>query len=235
MMSFWSDTYFIVMGVATLGRRGGASLLENKRRPVKVRWPTVDRREMADGFSAQEDNEDFDYEDQRMGRRPEPGDGLRERVVAKVLGPFKSPQLMCSPCCTFPTSYGVAEPRDHYNLVYVCMLMAGVGFLLPWSSYISAIDYFFYLYHSDFSTVSEAIPVTYLLTTLFFSTINIGLVNLFSIHARIRFGYVMFTLSLVFIPLLDIGINNCTVSTHASYYLTLISIVAVGIGSGGKS
>ena len=112
--------------------------------------------------------------------------------------------------------------------------MAGAGFLFPWSSYISAIDYFFFLYHSQFPTVSEAIPVTYLLTTLLFSTVNVGLVGLFSIHSRIRFGYLMFSLSLVFVPLLDIGINNCTISTSVSYYLTLFSIVAVGIGSGSK-
>ena len=139
------------------------------------------------------------------------------------------------PCCKCRGQYRVptTEPKDHFHLVYICMLMAGAGFLFPWSSYISAIDYFFFLYHSQFSTVSEAIPVTYLLTTLFASTINVGLVGLFSIHSRIRFGYLTFFISLIFVPLLDIGINNCTVSTSVSYYLTLFSVVGVGIGSGG--
>ena len=148
-----------------------------------------------------------------------------------------SPTNLCPPYCRTQRQYRVTAtepPKDHFHLVYICMLMAGAGFLFPWSSYISAIDYFFFLYHSQFHTVSEAIPVTYLLTTLLFSTVNVGLVGLFSIHSRIRFGYLMFSLSLIFVPLLDIGINNCTVSTNVSYYLTLFSIVAVGIGSGSE-
>lgn len=178
--------------------------------------------------SIDQDTENF--EDEHLTKIPETE--LRERISTRLL----SFEMFCPARCTCPTRYRVTErePKDRFNLVYVCMLMAGAGFLLPWSSYISAIDYFFFLYRSDFPRVSEAIPLTYLLTTLFFSTINIGLVSLLSIHTRIRFGYVMFALSLVFIPLLDIGIHNCTVSTHVSYYLTLISIVAVGIGSGGK-
>ena len=165
---------------------------------------------------------------------------------SKETSPFKrvmallfSPTEICPPSCRTQRQYRVTgvdqpEPKDHFYLVYICMLMAGAGFLFPWSSYISAIDYFFFLYHSQFQTVSEAIPVTYLLTTLFSSTINVALVGLFSIHSRIRFGYLMFSISLVFVPLLDIGINNCTVSTNISYYLTLFSIVAVGVGSGSK-
>ena len=158
------------------------------------------------------------------------------RPLERVLRRIFSPTLYSSFwCCTCRTAYSMnREPRDRFNLVYLCMLTAGAGFLLPWNSYITAIDYFFFLYRSEFSTVSEAIPFTYLLTTLFFSTINIGLVGLISIHWRIRFGYIMFSLSLVFIPLLDIGINNCTVSTHVSYYLTLLTIVVVGLGSGGE-
>ena len=33
------------------------------------------------------------------------------------------------------------------------MLLAGAGFLFPWSSYVTAIDYFFFLYQQDFHQV----------------------------------------------------------------------------------
>ena len=49
-------------------------------------------------------------------------------------------------------------PRDKCHVVYVCMLMAGAGFLFPWSSYITAIDYFFFLYWEDFHQV-RVVPV----------------------------------------------------------------------------
>lgn len=179
---------------------------------------------------------DFESGDELMADSTQEADARTplRRFIAKFL-----PINLCPPYCRAQRQYRVTAadeppPKDHFHLVYICMLMAGAGFLFPWSSYISAIDYFFFLYHSQFPTVSEAIPVTYLLTTLLFSTINVGLVGLFSIHSRIRFGYLMFSISLIFVPLLDIGINNCTVSTNVSYYLTLFSIVAVGIGSGSK-
>ena len=169
-----------------------------------------------------------------MAMNPEEID--RKSPLKRVVAQFSQASKLCPPYCRTQHQYRVTatEPKDHLHLVYICMLMAGAGFLFPWNSYISAIDYFFFLYQSQFPTVSEAIPVTYLLTTLFFSTINVGLVGLFSIHSRIRFGYLMFSISLIFVPLLDIGINNCTISTNVSYYLTLFSIVAVGVGSGSK-
>ena len=46
-------------------------------------------------------------------------------------------------------------PRDRWNVVYVCMLMAGAGFIFPWSSYVTAIDYFFFLYWKDFRLVNS--------------------------------------------------------------------------------
>ena len=39
-------------------------------------------------------------------------------------------------------------PKDHYHLIYICALMGGVGFLIPWSCFIGAVDYFFYYYNT---------------------------------------------------------------------------------------
>lgn len=52
------------------------------------------------------------------------------------------------------TQLSCTPPRDKGNVVYVCMIMAGAGFLFPWSSYVTAIDYFFFLYWEDFHQVS---------------------------------------------------------------------------------
>lgn len=51
------------------------------------------------------------------------------------------------------TPAGMAGPRDRGYVVYVCMIIAGAGFLFPWSSYVTAIDYFFFLYQEDFPQV----------------------------------------------------------------------------------
>lgn len=175
---------------------------------------------------------DFESGDELMAASPQETTPLK-RIMAQLSLSTK----LCPPCCKNQHQYRITAtepPKDRFHLVYICMLMAGAGFLFPWSSYITAVDYFSFLYRSEFRTVSEAIPMTYLVTTLLFTTVNIGLVGLFSIHSRIRFGYIMFSISLIFVPLLDIGINNCTISTTVSFYLTLLTVVVVGIGSGSK-
>ncbi len=132
------------------------------------------------------------------------------------------------------SSQDEASPRDHFHLVYICFLMAGMGFLIPWTSYISAIDYFFYYYIQEFPSVSVLIPVGYLVNTFLASSLNLFLVKVVAIHNRITFGYVMFFISLLTIPLLDIGIHACAIPTSVSFYITLLSIAIVGLGSGGK-
>ena len=133
------------------------------------------------------------------------------------------------------TSQDDGAPKDHYHLVYIAMVMAGMGFLVPWTSYIGAIDYFFYYYQEEFPAVSVIIPIVYLVTTFLSCTLNLFLVRVVAIHSRIMFGYFMFITSLLMIPLLDIGIANCTIPTGVSFYITLFSIFLVGLASGGKT
>lgn len=133
------------------------------------------------------------------------------------------------------SSLEMAAPKDKYHSVYICMLMAGAGFLVPWTSYLGALDYFFYYYKRDFNTVSVIIPNTYLVTTFLAATLNlVVLVKYVPIHYRIIFGYVMFFISLLLIPILDIFINTCKISTSIAFYITLLTIGLVGLGSGGK-
>ena len=124
-------------------------------------------------------------------------------------------------------------PKDRFHLVYVAFVMGGMGFLIPWSSYLGALDYFFYYYQPEFPSVSVAIPIGYLVTTFLACTLNLFLVKAVGIHHRIAFGYAMFILSLLMISLLDIGIHNCDIPTSISFYLTIFSISLVGFGSGG--
>lgn len=45
---------------------------------------------------------------------------------------------------TLPVSLSVTEepvPEDRYHAIYFAMLLAGVGFLLPYNSFITDVDY----------------------------------------------------------------------------------------------
>ena len=157
--------------------------------------------------------------------------GLDLSMGRKIKGAFSS---LCKRKASYDTSLEDTAPRDSYHLVYICFLMAGVGFLIPWSAIIGAVDYFFYYYLQDFPSVSVVLPMSYLITTFFASTLNLVLVRVVPVHARISFGYVMFLVSLLLIPLLDVGIYNCAIPTTVSFYLTVVSVGLVGLGSGGK-
>jgi len=131
--------------------------------------------------------------------------------------------------------YDPEAPEDKYRLLYFCFVMVGAGFLTPWTTYIAAFDYFFYYYEIEFPTVSVAIPVIYLVFSFFFGTLNVFLVSKLETHDRITFGYIMFFMSLLIIPMLDVGIHNCAIPTGAGFYVTLLSVAIVAMGSGGKN
>ena len=176
---------------------------------------------------------DYDSDAQLITRRREnnaTGD-LSERRFSKSVVSFICPCTCVSTRRQY-TPDPENAPQDRFHLLYLCFFLAGAGFLFPFNSFVSAIDYFYCLYKAQFSAVSELIPMTYLIVTLFTSTLNLLLVERLSPSLRITFGYVMFTVSLMFVPLLDIGIHNYTVSTGVSFYLTLASVLVVGLGSG---
>ena len=130
------------------------------------------------------------------------------------------------------TSLISAPVEDRYYLVYLCMILTGAGVLFPWNSFVVGIDYFQFLYPTKRPEI--VIPVTYLVVTLAATFFNVNTLKLFPLHARIGFGYVMFFLALLFLPLLDIGINNCTIGTELAFYLTILAVIVVALGSGGK-
>ena len=132
-------------------------------------------------------------------------------------------------------SKDLEAPRDKCKLLYFCFVVVGAGFLVPWTTYISAFDYFFFYYEIEFPTVSVAIPVMYLVFTFFFGALNVFLVSRLEMHGRITFGYVMFFLSLLIIPMLDVGLHNCAIPTRVGFAVTLLSVAIMASGSGGKN
>ncbi|KAL1215351.1 Equilibrative nucleotide transporter 1 [Cardamine amara subsp. amara] len=52
-------------------------------------------------------------------------------------------------------------PTDSFHFAYIIYFTFGVGFLLPWNSFITAVDYFSYLYPS--TAVDRIFAVVYML------------------------------------------------------------------------
>lgn len=131
-----------------------------------------------------------------------------------------------------PVEDSSSPPRDNYHLVYFVILLVSMGILIPYNSIVVAIDYFLFLYPTK--KPEFVFPFVYLIVTLLFVMFTISTVNVFPIHWRIGFGYFMFSIALLFVPLLDIGIHNCTVNTELGFILTLGAIVVISMGSGGN-
>lgn len=59
-----------------------------------------------------------------------------------------------------PLGLAVEEPvpDDRYHAIYFAMLLAGVGFLLPYNSFITDVDYLHHKYPGGPPTVAPCLP-----------------------------------------------------------------------------
>ena len=135
-------------------------------------------------------------------------------------------------CCCQSSSVEPTAPKDRFFLAYIAMFLIGMGVLFPWNSFVSALDYFMSLYRPYNPEV--AIPITYLVVTLVSMGFTTAAVNVLPLHGRIGFGYVMFIIVLVFLPLFDLVMYNCLLYPLDGFLLTLCSAMLVGLGSGGE-
>lgn len=114
--------------------------------------------------------------------------------------------------------------------VYASFVLFGIGFLVPFNTFVNAVDYFAAVYRGGH--IEFYIALVYLWCTLTAMSVNQALVVRIAVHWRILFGYTMFLAGLLVVPALDPGVSDGDVSTDAAYGLTLAAIGLVGIGSG---
>jgi len=116
---------------------------------------------------------------------------------------------------------------DRYNLVYISLVLAGAGFLLPYNSFISAVDFYKVTFPS--SSIMFDISLVYILTSLLAVLINIVLVDAVSLNSRIMFGYVVsiFTLGCVVVSISYAD----QMARENLYATTLTAVAAISLGA----
>ncbi|XP_063790192.1 equilibrative nucleoside transporter 4 [Pseudophryne corroboree] len=121
---------------------------------------------------------------------------------------------------------GNPEPMDRYHGIYFAMLLAGVGFLLPYNSFITDVDY---LHHKfpDTSIVFD-MSLTYILVALAAVILNNAMVELLTTHMRITVGYLLALGPLIFIGICDIWLDLFTVKQSYAINLFAVGVVAFG-------
>ncbi|KAK7263935.1 hypothetical protein RJT34_31534 [Clitoria ternatea] len=113
-------------------------------------------------------------------------------------------------------------PEDKWHLTYIVYFTLGLGYLLPWNAFITAVDYFSYLYPD--ASVDRVFAVVYMLIGL----LGIFLIILYShksnAFVRINVGLALFVVSLLIVPLLDAFYVKGRVGLYGGFYVTAATV-----------
>ncbi|KAI5257832.1 equilibrative nucleoside transporter 4 isoform X1 [Manis pentadactyla] len=126
-------------------------------------------------------------------------------------------------------SDSVAEepvPSDRYHAIYFAMLLAGVGFLLPYNSFITDVDYLHHKYPG--TSIVFDMSLTYILVALVAVILNNALVERLSLHTRITTGYLLALGPLLFISICDVWLQ--LFSHDQAYAINLAAVGTVAFG-----
>ncbi|XP_061606315.1 equilibrative nucleoside transporter 4 [Phyllopteryx taeniolatus] len=117
-------------------------------------------------------------------------------------------------------------PDDRYHGIYFAMLLAGVGFLLPYNSFITDVDYLHHKFRG--TSIVFDMSLTYILVALLAVLLNNVLVERLSMHTRITVGYILALGPLVFVSVFDVWLAKFT--TGQAYIINLVSVGVVAFG-----
>jgi len=118
-------------------------------------------------------------------------------------------------------------PEDKWDLAYIVYFSLGFGYLLPWNAFITAVDYFSYLYPD--TSVDRVFAVVYMLIGL----VGISLIILYrhssNAFLRINVGLVLFVVSLLIVPLIDAFYVKGRVGVNGGFYATAFAVALSGV------
>ncbi|OWR52692.1 Equilibrative nucleoside transporter 4 [Danaus plexippus plexippus] len=119
-----------------------------------------------------------------------------------------------------------APPPDRYNSVYFTLFVAGAAFLLPFNSFIMAVDYF--QHHYPKSTIMFDMSTVYIVSACVAVITNNLLLDLFTYNTRITFGILLSLATMLFVAVCNIGWDGF--SSSVSYTINLVAIGVVAFG-----
>ncbi|XP_025091068.1 equilibrative nucleoside transporter 4-like isoform X1 [Pomacea canaliculata] len=120
----------------------------------------------------------------------------------------------------------ITPPRDPCSCVYLALVLAGAGFLLPYNSFITAVDYYQKRYPG--STIVFDMSLTYIVVAFVSVIINNALIEVLRMPVRITFGYILSFITLMCIALCDLWFELFPADIAYRVTLTAVGVVAVG-------
>uniref|UniRef100_A0A670YBG1 Equilibrative nucleoside transporter 4 n=1 Tax=Pseudonaja textilis TaxID=8673 RepID=A0A670YBG1_PSETE len=111
------------------------------------------------------------------------------------------------------------EPQDRYHGIYFAMLLAGVGFLLPYNSFITDVDYLHHKYPGKcLFSILQSSP----------KHLKVFLWNSFMERKLLRVGYLFALGPLLFVSICDVWLD--LFSQHQAYAVNLMAVGVVAFG-----
>lgn len=119
-------------------------------------------------------------------------------------------------------------PKDSYHFAYIIYFTLGAGFLLPWNAFITAVDYFSYLY-PDVS-VDRIFAVVYMVVALFCLLLIIAYTHKSDAFVRINVGMAIFIIGLLVVPIMDVVYIKGQTGLYSGFYVTVAAVGLSGLG-----
>ncbi|KAL2903230.1 Equilibrative nucleotide transporter 1 [Bienertia sinuspersici] len=118
-------------------------------------------------------------------------------------------------------------PNDSYHFAYIIFFTLGAGFLLPWNAFITAVDYFDFLYPDQ--SVDRIFAVVYMLVGLVSLLVIIFSPRKSDAFIRINLGLGLFVLGLLVVPLMDFFYIKGRVGLYDGFYVTVAALGLSGL------
>ncbi|XP_076904733.1 equilibrative nucleotide transporter 8-like [Bidens hawaiensis] len=129
------------------------------------------------------------------------------------------------------------EPKDPYHLTYIIHFLLGAGYLVPWNAFITAVDYFQYLYPNKhinkvFSVGYMSAAVIVLFTLMCWS--RSSRVKLPSVRTRMNIGQGLFICALMVAPVTDWIVHGRQrkAITDIAFFVLVAMVMISGLADG---
>ncbi|XP_076889442.1 equilibrative nucleotide transporter 8-like [Bidens hawaiensis] len=129
------------------------------------------------------------------------------------------------------------EPKDTYHMTYIIHFLLGAGYLIPWNAFITAVDYFQFLYPNKhinkvFSVGYMSATLTVLVTLMCWSSSSRA--KLPSVRTRMNVGQCLFVLALMVPPMTEWIVHGkqSTTTTNVAFVVLVSMVMISGLSDG---
>lgn len=118
-------------------------------------------------------------------------------------------------------------PKDTFHLAYLIYFTLGTGYLLPWNAFITAVDYFSYLYPD--ASVDRVFAISYMIVGLLGLLFIVAYAHKSHSSVRINVGLVLFVVALLVVPIMDVTYIKGRSGVYNGFYVSVAAVALSGI------